>query len=394
MLNRIKHLLRSRQKSFRNQIHVIMATLGTAPYLLAIYVFKDAGLSLTETIALLAVIALLFHLLGFHMLRRFSDQLIELVNEAGETVASGRRIPEKAHDYSVAELSTLTVHFNMLLNELDEHKRQQSELTINLMKCAREDIERYQKKLADSEALRPYVNSSVLEQIRLQGAKGSLANQKRLVTVLFADIRGFTTLSEKLAPDEMVPMLNEYFDTMVQVIQEHHGVVDKFIGDAIMAVFGLTQPKERSTLDAVRAAVGMREAVERLMAHRKSLGMPVFTIGIGLNTGEVIAGNLGSENRKDYTVIGDAVNVASRLQTLAKDNQIIASEDTQRRCRSEIPMQRIGTARLKNRNTPVVCFRVPDKATIDALLAKRAQMATGEFDAMLVSTGGNGAFDG
>jgi class 3 adenylate cyclase len=327
MFSHIKNLKRHKQKSFRNQIHVILATLGIAPYLLAVYIFQESGLSLTQTAALLAVMALLFHLLGFHMLRRFSDQLIELVNEAGETIASGKRIPEKAHDYSVAELSTLTVHFNMLLNELEEHKRQQSELTINLMKCAREDIERYQKKLADSEALRPYVNSSVLEQIRTQGAKGTLANQKRLVTILFADIRGFTSLSETLSPDEMVPMLNEYFDAMVNVIQKHHGVVDKFIGDAIMAVFGLTQPRERSTLDATRAAIEMREEVEKLMAHRSSLGMPVFSIGIGLNTGEILAGNIGSENRKDYTVIGDAVNVASRLQTLAKENQIIASEE-------------------------------------------------------------------
>lgn len=358
---------------------MILLMLGLAPYLLAIYAFNDAGLSVTQTIGLLAVVALLFHLLGFHMLRRFSDQLLKLVNEAGASVTSGRDIPEEVYDVSVVELSTLTLHFNMLLKELEEHKRQQSEMTINLMKFARRDIEQYQKKLAASEALRPYVNSNVIAQIQKQGAKGTLANQKRLVTVLFADIRGFTTLSEELNPDEMVPMLNEYFDTMVTVIHEHHGIVDKFIGDAIMAVFGLTQPKERSTLDAVRAAIGMREAVGKLMQNRQTQNLPIFSIGIGLNTGEVIAGNIGSKDRKDYTVIGDTVNVASRLQSLAQDNQIIASKDTQCRCRSEVPMLCIGATQLKNRNTPVICYRVPDKDTIEKMRASRAMKAGGDY---------------
>ncbi|HXH71969.1 MAG TPA: adenylate/guanylate cyclase domain-containing protein [Mariprofundaceae bacterium] len=352
----------SKQKSFRNQIHMILLTLGIAPYGLAIYLFSQTDMTVTETVMLIAVVALLFHLLGFHMLRRFSDQLILLLKRTERSLKTRQTQPEEAGEYSVVELNTLTSHFRMLLNELEDHKRQQSELTINLMKCARRDIERYQKQLADSKALHPFVNNSVLEQISQQGAKGTLANQKRLVTVLFADIRGFTSLSEHLAPDEMVPMLNEYFDTMVKVIHTHHGVVDKFIGDAIMAVFGLTQPKDRSTLDAVRAALAMREAVQELMQRREAQGMPVFSIGIGLNTGEVVAGTIGSENRKDYTVIGDTVNVASRLESLAKNNQIVASEDTRRRCQSHFSMQQLGRVQLKNRKEPVSCYLVLDTA--------------------------------
>jgi len=366
----VKNLLARRRskKSFRNQIHVILLTLGIAPYGLAIYLFSEANLSITETVMLIAVVALLFHLLGFHMLRRFSDQLIMLVKHTTRSIqAEGNGKPngedhEKPPEYMVVELETLTQHFQMLLNELEEHKRQQSEITINLMKCARRDISNYQKQLADSKALHPFVNNSVLEQIQQQGPKGSLAPQKRLVTVMFADIRGFTRLSEYLTPDEMVPMLNEYFDTMVKVIHSHHGVVDKFIGDEIMAVFGLTQPKERSTLDAVRAAVDMRRATEELMQKRKEQGLQVFNIGVGLNTGEVISGTIGSENRKDFTVIGDTVNVASRLQGLAKANQIVVSEETHRRCKDYFSTQKLGSLQLKNRQAPVTCYLVLDTA--------------------------------
>jgi class 3 adenylate cyclase len=339
-------------------------------------------MSVTETLSLLAVAALLFHLLGFYMLRRFSDQLLEVTNHIHHAASfKQEEILEQKNDYSVVELSTLTLHFQMLLNELDAQKKKQSTLIVDLMKTSRKEIERYQKKLAESEALQPYVNRNVIEQIEKFGVKGILSNQKRLVTVLFADIRGFTSLSESLEPDEMIPMLNEYFDIMVDVIHEHHGVVDKFIGDALMAVFGLTQPKERSTLDGVRAAIGMRDAIRQWTKKRRMLGLPTFSIGIGLNTGEVIAGNIGSKERKDYTIIGDTVNVASRLESIAKANRIIASESTQRRCVADVPMQKIGSMKLKNRSEPVVCYEVPEKEVIQKLLEKRVLQASGEFSA-------------
>lgn len=352
---------RLKKSSFRNQIHLILLTLGIAPYGLAIYVFSEANLSISQTVMLIAVVALLFHLLGFHMLRHFSDQLILLVNQTARSMRpkqNGSLV--KMPEYSVVELNTLTEHFQMLLNELEENKRQQSELTINLMKYARRDIAGYQKQLAASKALHPFVHAGVIEQIKLQGAKGTLGTQKRLVTVLFADIRGFTSLSEQLTPDEVVQMLNDYFDAMVKVITAHHGVVDKFIGDSIMAVFGLTQPKERSTIDAVRTAIAMREASKKLTERRESQGLPIFHIGIGLNTGEAVVGSIGSEDRKDYTVIGDTVNVASRLQNLAKNSQIVASEDTLERCREYFSTRPLGSIQLKNRKNPVRCCLVQE----------------------------------
>jgi len=351
---------RRKKRSFRNQIHLILLTLGIAPYGLAIYVFSQASLSITQTVMLIAVVALLFHLLGFYMLRRFSDQLILLVNRTARSMRpkQSESASGEVPDYSVVELNTLTKHFQMLLSELEEHKRQQSEVTISLMKYARDDIATYQKQLADSKALHPFVHAGVLEQIRLQGAKGTLGTQKRLVTVLFADIRGFTTLSEQLTPGEVVQMLNDYFEAMVRVIHAHHGVVDKFIGDSIMGVFGLTQPKERSTVDAIRAAISMREAAMELTERRKGQGLPVFSIGIGLNTGEAVVGSIGSEDRKDYTVIGDTVNVASRLQDLAKSNQVVASDDTLNRCKEYFSTHTLGSIQLKNRKTPVCCHLV------------------------------------
>ena len=146
----------------------------------------------------------------------------------------------------------------------------------------------------------------------------ALGGQEREVTILFADLRGFTTLSEKLTPQELLTLLNRYLDRMSAAIEAHGGVIDKFIGDAIMALFGAPVAQADAADRALAAALAMEKALVQLNAELAAEGIAPLGIGIGINTARVVAGNIGSHRRLNYSVIGDGVNVASRLQSLTR----------------------------------------------------------------------------
>jgi adenylate cyclase len=156
---------------------------------------------------------------------------------------------------------------------------------------------------------------------KLMNSEGVRLGGERIpVTVFFSDIRSFTSRSESMAPEEVVEMLNEYMTEMVSVIEKYEGVVDKYVGDAIMAVWGMPTPDPRVDAErAVRACLEMRVKLEELNVRRAARGQAAIAIGMGLNSGEVIAGNIGSQSRMEYTVIGDTVNTASRMESLTKD---------------------------------------------------------------------------
>jgi adenylate cyclase len=146
----------------------------------------------------------------------------------------------------------------------------------------------------------------------------ALGGQEREVTILFADLRGFTTLSEQLTPHELLTLLNRYLDRMSAAIEAHGGVIDKFIGDAIMALFGAPVAQADAADRALAAALAMEKALVQLNAELATEGIAPLAIGIGVNTACVVAGNIGSSRRLNYSVIGDGVNVASRLQSLTR----------------------------------------------------------------------------
>src|SRR5262249_35275606 len=139
-----------------------------------------------------------------------------------------------------------------------------------------------------------------------------LGGSKKMVTVFFSDIRGFTAFSEGHTPEQVVQMLNEYFQIMVGIINKHGGIVDKFIGDAIMAVWGAPNATDRDTQNAVKACIEMRQALNSLNELRAGRGQVPIKIGMGLHRGEAISGTIGSSERMEYTVIGDTVNQSSR----------------------------------------------------------------------------------
>jgi adenylate cyclase len=203
-----------------------------------------------------------------------------------------------------------------------------------------------------------YMTASVMEH--LMAGKVALGGESLEVTILFTDIRSFTTLSEKMDPQQLVGLLNEYFTEMVGIVMEMDGVVDKYIGDAIMAVFGAPVPKPEDPVNAVRAAVHMRRALQHLNNRLAERGIPALRTGIGIHTGPVVAGNIGSERRMEYTVIGDAVNLASRLESNTKDLgcNVLISEDTYEKVKHVVQARQVKEITVKGRKQPVMTYEV------------------------------------
>src|SRR5262249_24906948 len=156
------------------------------------------------------------------------------------------------------------------------------------------------------------------------------------VTVLMADIRGFTPMSEKKTPQEIVAMLNEYFEVMVDILFKHEGTLDKFVGDEIIGLFGAPIAVKDAPLKAITCALEMQRALREFNRTRLADNQEPLHVGIGINTGQVVTGAIGSSKALQYTAIGDAMNTCSRLQNLAKQGEIIISEGTMLRCQDQI----------------------------------------------------------
>jgi adenylate cyclase len=203
-----------------------------------------------------------------------------------------------------------------------------------------------------------YMTAAVMDH--LMAGKVQLGGESIKVTILFTDIRSFTTISERMNAQELVGLLNEYFTEMVGIVMNEDGVVDKYIGDAIMAVFGAPVPKPGDAVNAVRAAVKMRQALRHLNDRLRERGMAPLRTGIGIHTGEVVAGNIGSERRMEYTVIGDAVNLASRLESNTKELgvNVLISDDTYALTKHAILARPVKEITVKGRAQPVMTYEV------------------------------------
>ena len=205
-------------------------------------------------------------------------------------------------------------------------------------------------------ALRRYFSPTVANAIE-QSASG-LDGQNCEVTVLFSDIRGFTALSEALPSDEVVNLLNEYHRRMVDAIFTNSGTLDKYMGDGIMAYFGAPMADSEHAQRAVSCAIHMLEALDEMNAERDEHGLTPLRIGIGIHSGPALAGSIGAPHRREYTLIGDTVNVASRLEGLTVTHEIplIMSSHTVDKLADSHPCQRIGESSLKGKSKPVEIF--------------------------------------
>jgi adenylate cyclase len=206
-----------------------------------------------------------------------------------------------------------------------------------------------------------YMDPSIADQLLATGAE-LLGGQSLTATVLFSDIRGFTTLTEQLGPQATVSLLNEYFEIMVDCIQREGGMLDKFIGDAIMAAFGIPMAHDDDEDRAVRASISMIRQLNTWNQARTGEGKPPVNMGIGLNTDVVVSGNIGSRKRMDFTIIGDGVNLASRLEGACKQYsaRILLSEFTYRKLRGTYRAREIDSVVVKGKTQPVGVYEILD----------------------------------
>jgi adenylate cyclase len=212
------------------------------------------------------------------------------------------------------------------------------------------------------------MDPGVADQL-LGGGEDILGGKSATTTILFSDIRGFTSLTEELGAQGTVALLNEYFTIMVDCIQREGGMLDKFIGDAIMAGFGVPIPHEDDEDRALRAAIGMIRALNHWNDERHSQGKKPVKMGIGLNTDVVVSGNIGSPKRMDYTLIGDGVNLASRLESLCKryHASILISEHTFRKLKGTYRIREVDRVVVKGKTETVGVYEILDHHTEETL---------------------------
>jgi adenylate cyclase len=232
--------------------------------------------------------------------------------------------------------------------------------------------EELSRRVVERKALERFMSSSIVEKILANPDQIHLGGENQTATILFADIRGFTRMSEKMAPPKVVELLNEYFSEMTDLIFDNGGTLDKYLGDGIMAVFGAPITRPDDAARAVKTAVEMHRALAQLNQEWEARGEPQMHAGIGVNTGPVTAGNIGSSRRMDYTVIGDAVNLASRLCSNAAGSQILVSDSTFNLLGGSLPARKLQPVRVKGRETPVEVYEILWGDPLDAPFGAQA----------------------
>ena len=207
-----------------------------------------------------------------------------------------------------------------------------------------------------------FVSKSVVDDLLKHPEKLKLGGEKKILTVLFSDIRGFTSISEKLTPEQLVEHLNEYLQAMTDIVMKYDGTLDKYVGDELMAFWGAPIPQEDHAYLSCKASLEMMTVLNRLNEHWVSIGKPHLDIGIGLNSGDMVVGNMGSTSRMDFTLMGDNVNLGARLEGTNKvyGTHIIISEFTYEFVKDKIIARELDLIRVKGKHLPVKIYELVD----------------------------------
>jgi class 3 adenylate cyclase len=258
--------------------------------------------------------------------------------DADQLFASLAEIPTYGRD----QLERTLAIFKEMANALSEVARRQFQLKVEEAKRSR---------------LERYFSPRIYQLIEARGADLGYSGE---ASILFSDIRDFTGKSERMTPAAVVSMLNQYFEEMVEAVFHHDGTLDKFIGDAVLAVFGAPIPSAENAIHAARAAQERLDRVAALNRRRSADGHEPIEIGIGIHTGPVVGGNIGSPKRMEYTVVGDTVNVASRLEGLTRryPEAIVVSERTYAMIADQVDVAGVDEIQLKGRSEPTRIYRV------------------------------------
>lgn len=330
-------------------------------------VFYGAVRTITnQTALILAVTLVVAVLLSILVTRNLLLPLGSMATTMREIIGKrdlSQRVPILFRD----EIGDLGHTFNVMTEELDEASQQIKQYAFQAVLARRQE-----QKIRS--IFQKYVPVDVIDQF-FANPESMLIGQKRTLAVLFSDIRSFTSIAEKLPADQVVESLNTYFTAMVDAIIDRNGIVDKYIGDAIMAFFGAPVQREDDAAQAVRAGLDMLAALEAFNRAQNQKGMPTFRIGIGINYGPVTIGNIGSEKKMDYTVVGDMVNLASRIEGLTKIYNVpmLISEAVQRQIASEIPCRLVDTVSVKGKRETTRIYAPAAKITAEERKAWQLQ---------------------
>ena len=311
-------------------------------YRSVLQIYWQSGAIVAVTLAVTLSLLLLFS--GY-----LTGPLRSVVGAMREIIASGdlsRRV-DILYDDETGELGHT---FNLMTDELEKAYGHVKGYALRAAVA-----ERKERKIRN--IFQRYVPREVINLFDAS-PESMLVGEDRVLAILFSDVRGFTTISERLSPAEMVESLNRYFGAMVDIVMGRDGIVDKYIGDAILAFFGAPVKHHDDPQQALRAAFEMLAALEDFNAWQETQARPRFNIGIGINYGVVTVGNIGSEKKLDYTVIGDTVNVASRIEALTKlyREPIIISEAMHRYVMNEFPCRQIDRVAVKGREKGIAIY--------------------------------------
>ncbi|KAI8836756.1 hypothetical protein CcCBS67573_g05249 [Chytriomyces confervae] len=312
-------------------------------------------------------------LLSSTILRRVFDTRISLISrDATEDpslgMAASVRYGQIRSVICVPLIAHAQVHGILHLDSRDKLNSSFSSKDLSLVKAISNQtamaienmilMQEVETKARITEQLSRFLPPHVVEKMADRGGLIQRSGKEMVGTIVFVDIRGFTNLSESLSPGEVVNMLNDYFERLVRVVFKYEGIVDKYIGDALMAVFGTLDEEVDSEYRSVATAMEYIETMREMNEERERRGKEPIRVGVGVNTGNLLAGFIGCAQRLEYTCIGDAVNTASRMCDAAQSNQVLISEDTYLAVKDWVTVEPVGPRRFKGKKNEVMIYQV------------------------------------